>query len=374
MSASNVLVEIAANDICPKLLDFGLSRRITTNSKPMGGTLRYEAPEIICGPTCSSMAADVFSFGRILFVVTTGTLPLQGLTRQVIVDQSRCGSPRLNWPAHTMCSLHWELAEQCMQSHPPDRPNIADVFVSLVLKPEQEAKTVEPWHFDWETAYPRLQSAAEATVLAKIEKKRQQKDHKALPKVREEPQQYDPTNSNHSDLVSMILQMNETDVSASNGFDESASAEQDESNDPNGPVLVDVSVEFDALSPSQTLLGCTLKFCRQEGPSLHAGASLEWAKLGDVVPASVLQYILSVSQDTVNKSFFSDELLSAHVRAVPINVPSNLISGITRTLDAGSCRLDVLRRTHGNKAPVCLTWHALRGTQHCTAGSAKLKL
>ncbi|CAK0858208.1 unnamed protein product [Prorocentrum cordatum] len=77
LKSSNVFVERAC---CPrrspaaKLLDFGLSRALTRSAKPLGGTLRWVAPEVLSGSSPDT-AADVFSFGCLTLFVTTGKQP-----------------------------------------------------------------------------------------------------------------------------------------------------------------------------------------------------------------------------------------------------------------------------------------------------------
>ncbi|CAK0881465.1 unnamed protein product [Prorocentrum cordatum] len=77
LKCSNVFVE---RTCCPrslptaKLLDFGLSRALTMRAKPLGGTLRWVAPEVLRGSSPDT-AADMFSFGCLISFIITGRLP-----------------------------------------------------------------------------------------------------------------------------------------------------------------------------------------------------------------------------------------------------------------------------------------------------------
>jgi len=124
LKGSNVLVEhAAAKGLWPKLLDFGLSRALTTHARPLAGTTAYMAPEVLFGspPECAS---DVFSFGRLLFFVATGNLPLKGLTEREVKEQSRMGSPELAWPAELSSSVSWRAAQKCLEFGPARRPTM----------------------------------------------------------------------------------------------------------------------------------------------------------------------------------------------------------------------------------------------------------
>ncbi len=72
---TNAFVETTWNGgLNIKLLDFGLGRVLTRMAKPLGGTLVWEAPELlqstVVGPHSS---ADIFSFGRLLCKIMTET-------------------------------------------------------------------------------------------------------------------------------------------------------------------------------------------------------------------------------------------------------------------------------------------------------------
>eukprot|EP00930_Biecheleria_cincta_P094225 TRINITY_DN8511_c0_g1_i7.p1 TRINITY_DN8511_c0_g1~~TRINITY_DN8511_c0_g1_i7.p1 ORF type:complete len:780 (-),score=101.84 TRINITY_DN8511_c0_g1_i7:306-2645(-) len=88
---------------CPKLLDFGLSRVLRSGAKPMSGTLRYMAPEVIAKDAqVPAAVADVFSFGCVSFFVSTGELPFSGFSNNEIRQRAARGRPiKFKWPEST---------------------------------------------------------------------------------------------------------------------------------------------------------------------------------------------------------------------------------------------------------------------------------
>jgi len=123
LSPNNVLIEIGSFQ--PKLIDFGLSRVLSSTARKLGGTLRYMAPEVMArGAESPSSAADLFSFGRLAFFVVSRKQPLEELTSSVIKQQAELKKvPSLTWPdapadMQNECRL---LCEMCLASDPTQR-------------------------------------------------------------------------------------------------------------------------------------------------------------------------------------------------------------------------------------------------------------
>jgi calcium-dependent protein kinase len=65
-----------------KLIDFGLSKRVSSNFSTMttiAGTPYYMAPEVIDGDYTSQ--CDIWSLGVLMYVLLSGYLPFQGDNR-----------------------------------------------------------------------------------------------------------------------------------------------------------------------------------------------------------------------------------------------------------------------------------------------------
>lgn len=132
LKGSNVLVERSASDVHAKLVDFGLSRVMTKNALPLGGTLIWMAPEVMLKQS-PSHTSDVFSFGRLLYMVMTGLQPLRGVLASDIVRSAQDG---------TVCALVWPqtvplrgecqaLCSRCLQRAPERRPSMLEVHAAL---------------------------------------------------------------------------------------------------------------------------------------------------------------------------------------------------------------------------------------------------
>lgn len=138
LKGSNILVEKWMSGPRAKLLDFGLSRLLTKKATPLGGTVAWMAPEVIRGRQGGPPApsADVFSFGRLAFMVVVGRRPLADTTaEEVLKDVRRLTITPLQWPPDAvMVPLQEEchtLVERCLTIRALMRPTIIDVCARL---------------------------------------------------------------------------------------------------------------------------------------------------------------------------------------------------------------------------------------------------
>ncbi|CAK0895017.1 unnamed protein product [Prorocentrum cordatum] len=120
-----------------KLLDFGLSRILTRRARPLGGTPRWMAPELL-SRVPPDAAADCYSFGLLAYFIVTGGLPFEGKGTDQVMRRLRGGRPpRLTWPAPAdeLCQACRPLVEQCTQLKPALRPTAKQVSdeLSVVL-------------------------------------------------------------------------------------------------------------------------------------------------------------------------------------------------------------------------------------------------
>eukprot|EP00931_Biecheleriopsis_adriatica_P025168 TRINITY_DN15532_c0_g2_i1.p1 TRINITY_DN15532_c0_g2~~TRINITY_DN15532_c0_g2_i1.p1 ORF type:complete len:688 (+),score=80.62 TRINITY_DN15532_c0_g2_i1:275-2065(+) len=130
IKGSNVLIELLAEcEMRAKICDFGLSHHI---GKPLhGGTVHMMAPEALLKVPVST-AVDVFSFGRLTFLLATGRRPLMDMDRESIVKSATIGEiPQLDWPEEEQLPGCMQLANACMQFEPEKRISIGIVNNSL---------------------------------------------------------------------------------------------------------------------------------------------------------------------------------------------------------------------------------------------------
>lgn len=120
LKPSNVLVvhERPCVPVKAKLLDFGLARALTKHANPLGGTPLWAAPEVSHG-TKPSAAADVFSFGRLLFLIVTSVYPSDHAEeyseQEMLVGSGLAGKSR-------------KLIEQCSSAETTIRPSMREAY------------------------------------------------------------------------------------------------------------------------------------------------------------------------------------------------------------------------------------------------------
>ncbi|CAE8642897.1 unnamed protein product [Polarella glacialis] len=138
LGATNVIVQKLTHQ--PKLIDFGLSRiRSLGSMQPLGGTLRWSAPEVLMGGATPDTSADIFSFGRLVYFVVTGRVPLEGVCKEDVMKLAReCSvlDPCLvdisfsleGQPFQEDCKL---LCQKCLAYVPACRASAAEIFAEL---------------------------------------------------------------------------------------------------------------------------------------------------------------------------------------------------------------------------------------------------
>jgi len=83
--------------------------------------------------------ADVFSFGRLLFFLSTGLEPLAGFGRPMIITMSMSSTtlPQMPWPDGSILAAQCRtVADRCMLHQRSDRPTMADVHKDLATWPD----------------------------------------------------------------------------------------------------------------------------------------------------------------------------------------------------------------------------------------------
>jgi len=130
LKPSNIHVQRTHRWPVVKLLDFGLSRVMTKSVKPLGGAYRWTAPEVLL-KVPPSAAADIFSMGRIMFLLASGDLPFAEMDHKsmqgMVISCAATGkSPTLDWPDDPMTEHYLKvLATKCTEHEPRARPSVA---------------------------------------------------------------------------------------------------------------------------------------------------------------------------------------------------------------------------------------------------------
>lgn len=150
LKPTNMLVEHPRHSPSIKLLDFGLARVLTPHALPLGGTVMWMAPELLIrGARPPAPAADIFSFGRVAFFVTTGVKPHQDFSVETLrrVCRARRLAPLL-WPDLALARRCQRLAEPCMHFTAELRPSALAVQEDLARWP-LELGLCEPEEGAW---------------------------------------------------------------------------------------------------------------------------------------------------------------------------------------------------------------------------------
>ncbi|KAI8472537.1 MAG: kinase-like domain-containing protein [Monoraphidium minutum] len=119
----------AARGFSAKLSDFGLSRSMDHHSKIQTatyGTITHMAPEVLEHGMVSK-AADVYSFGVLLWQMCAGNRPWAGMSHAAVVRAVCVERRSLEFPAGAPEGLVM-LAAACMARDPSDRPTFGDVI------------------------------------------------------------------------------------------------------------------------------------------------------------------------------------------------------------------------------------------------------
>eukprot|EP00927_Polykrikos_kofoidii_P070098 TRINITY_DN6596_c0_g1_i3.p1 TRINITY_DN6596_c0_g1~~TRINITY_DN6596_c0_g1_i3.p1 ORF type:complete len:814 (-),score=91.59 TRINITY_DN6596_c0_g1_i3:23-2365(-) len=149
LKSSNVMLEPCCRGTTlhgvfrPKLLDFGLSRALTSSAQNLGGSVFWVAPEVVQDKKCKPRAsADVFSFGRLMQHVITSQLILLTEDGTVLNGEKsvlrylRKGNvPRFAWPEDTSRCLTTRcscLTLSCVNIDRQSRPSMETIHRMLV--------------------------------------------------------------------------------------------------------------------------------------------------------------------------------------------------------------------------------------------------
>eukprot|EP00928_Gymnodinium_smaydae_P012517 TRINITY_DN14535_c0_g1_i5.p1 TRINITY_DN14535_c0_g1~~TRINITY_DN14535_c0_g1_i5.p1 ORF type:complete len:695 (+),score=41.16 TRINITY_DN14535_c0_g1_i5:40-2124(+) len=127
LKPDNALIEQRESLFQVKLLDFGLSRLLRSQTKPCGGTPRWMDPEVASKRVRQPHARfDIFSFGYLMYFIMTGKRPYEGVSATAIKERHRLGViAELTWPsASALQEMVKELAETCLQSEQRPSANL----------------------------------------------------------------------------------------------------------------------------------------------------------------------------------------------------------------------------------------------------------
>jgi TPR repeat protein len=131
LKPENVLLDAQCH---PKVTDFGLSKVMTKGTtveqSHFGGTLFYQAPEVLVSDSQYTQKVDVYSFGIMAFVVLTGLEPFGKTTAWAHATKVVTQNVRPNIPP-SICNGAATLMKRCWEPAPESRFTFRDVVEAM---------------------------------------------------------------------------------------------------------------------------------------------------------------------------------------------------------------------------------------------------
>jgi serine/threonine protein kinase len=148
----NILLDViyvnSINDNSIYISDMGLCGEVgNTDKTSIYGVMPYVAPEVLRGKPYTQ-AADIYSFGMIMYFVATGRQPFADCAHEELLALRICNGirPEINEQEIPKCYIN--LMKKCWDSNPDNRPNTDEL--SSILSPDNDDD--EDWYKQIEEA------------------------------------------------------------------------------------------------------------------------------------------------------------------------------------------------------------------------------
>jgi serine/threonine protein kinase len=128
----NILLDrINLEDIDDNIIhisDMGLCGDVSNNdSNNIYGVIPYVAPEVLKGELYTQ-AADVYSFGMIMYFIATGKQPFADCAHDEVLVLNICNGNRPEINMQEAPKFYIDLMKQCWDSNPDNRPKATDIL------------------------------------------------------------------------------------------------------------------------------------------------------------------------------------------------------------------------------------------------------
>ncbi|GBB97012.1 hypothetical protein RclHR1_00290010 [Rhizophagus clarus] len=136
----NILYDPSHNKVY--ISDMGLCKEVNNTVKTnIYGVMPYVAPELLRGKP-STQAADIYSFGMIMYFIATGRQPFENRAYDHHLALDICNGirPKINEPEAPKCYI--DLMKRCWDSNPDKRPNAIDL-----------EKEIKPYKYEIESKF-----------------------------------------------------------------------------------------------------------------------------------------------------------------------------------------------------------------------------
>jgi serine/threonine protein kinase len=114
------------------ITDMGLCGEIGADESNIYGVMPYVAPEVLRGKPYTQ-AADIYSFGMIMYFVATGSQPFANYAHDESLVPKICNGirPEINEPEAP--KFYIDLMKKCWDSNPDNRPNATEIQKTIRL-------------------------------------------------------------------------------------------------------------------------------------------------------------------------------------------------------------------------------------------------
>ena len=121
------------NDSFVYISDMGLCGEVgNIDETKIYGVMPYVAPEVLRGRPYT-YAADIYSFGMIMYSVATGKQPFADHAHDEILASNICSGIRPEIDEQNAPKCYVDLMKKCWNSEPNDRPNSIEIEKSIFL-------------------------------------------------------------------------------------------------------------------------------------------------------------------------------------------------------------------------------------------------
>ncbi|GBB93540.1 hypothetical protein RclHR1_21900002 [Rhizophagus clarus] len=147
--------------------DMGLCRKIDDiNEKSIYGVMPYVAPEVLNGKPYTQ-AADIYSFGMIMYVIATGKQPFSDHAHDEVLALNICNGIRPEISRQIIPKCYIDLMKRCWDLNPENRPNsieIKEVIELFYNSLDQKFKNKKQ-HYEIENQFKETQESRKASFL-----------------------------------------------------------------------------------------------------------------------------------------------------------------------------------------------------------------
>jgi serine/threonine protein kinase len=129
LHGGNILVESEMDSIDTKIADTGLDGPVDKQilSKKIYGVIPFVAPEIFNNGNTPTKESDIYSFGMIMWMLSSGVRPYSDRPHDLKLIQDICSGLRPNIVDGTP-SIFSKLMLQCLDADPSNRPTASDLY------------------------------------------------------------------------------------------------------------------------------------------------------------------------------------------------------------------------------------------------------